>query len=74
MKMFNDLKGMLLTAPDTQLDACVFPYITKAKTADDIKEILDMCAFSALASGFVMTLLDQCWEDAKKNVDKVSEE
>ena len=54
------LKEALLKAPDSQLDACMFPLIEKwddNPTALQILEVLDECIYSALASGFVIVLL-----------------
>ena len=48
------LKEALLKAPDSQLDACMFPLIEKwddNPTALQILEVLDECIYSALASG-----------------------
>ena len=57
----------LLKAPDTQLDASMFPLIQKwstPPTAVQILEVLDMCIHGALASGFMVTLLELGYDDA----------
>jgi hypothetical protein len=57
-----NVKKELLSAPDSQLDASVFPLIEKwndEPTALQILEVLDHCVYGALASGFVMKLLEQ---------------
>lgn len=68
--MFNEsLRQMLLAAPDSQLDASMFPLIQswhQPPTALQILEVLDKCVFSSLASGFVITLLEMLYEDALK--------
>jgi hypothetical protein len=57
----SELKTMLLAAPDTQLDACMFPLIEKwdepQPTSIQILEVLDQCIFASLASDFVVFLL-----------------
>ncbi len=60
----------LVTAPDSQLDesirARILLLLEEGYDADDIKQILDDCAYSALASDFVMTLLNAIWQDMKE--------
>lgn len=55
--------GLLRKAPDSQLDMTLQPLIENLLQEDDIHQlnqkllfILDMCAYSALASDFTMTL------------------
>lgn len=71
------LKQMLLTAPDTQLDSCMFPLIEKwddEPTSLQILEVLDQCIFSALASGFVVGLLQTLYDAACKREGKTHED
>jgi len=60
----------LTEASDDQLDAVVCNrlkiLLEVGYTADDIKQVLDDCAYGALASGFVMKVLDVIWQDLKK--------
>ena len=73
----NELKQMLLTAPDGQLDASMFPLIEKwndEPTALQILEVLDHCVYSALASGFVMVLLESMLDIAMKQENTTHEQ
>lgn len=68
-KNLPPLKPMLLSAPDSQLDACLFKYIekwsdTNPPLALDILRILDYSARGGLASGFVMNLLSMYLDEA----------
>ena len=60
----------LTEASDDQLDAVVCNrlkiLLEVGYTASDIKQVLDDCAYSALASTFVMKVLDVIWHDLKK--------
>ncbi len=60
----------LVTAPESQLDesirARILLLLEEGYDEHDIKKILDDCAYAALASDFVMTLLDAIWQDTKK--------
>jgi hypothetical protein len=62
----SELKTMLLSAPDTQLDAQMFPLIEKwdepMPTSLQILEVLDQCIFASLASGFTVTLLQTLYD------------
>ena len=63
------IKEQLLKAPDSQLDACIFPLIEKwddEPTSLQILEVLDECIYSALASGFVIVLLENLLDIAMK--------
>lgn len=65
----NELKQLLLQAPDSELDSCMFPLIEKwndTPTAIQVMEVLDHCVHSALASGFVIALLETMVETALK--------
>jgi hypothetical protein len=70
------MKEILLEAPDNQLDASMKPLIEKWSTppkAIEILEVLDWCIFGALASGLVVTLLQNMYYDALK-VEGISHE
>lgn len=76
----NELKQILLTAPDSQLDHCMFPLIEKwndIPTALQILEVLDHCIHASLASGVVITvlqtLLDNALAGEKKTLEEVVE-
>lgn len=61
------IKDMLLKAPSGQLDPSMFPLIQKwddPPTSLQLLEVLDKCIFSALASGFVVTVLQGLYEEA----------
>lgn len=61
------LKELLLVAPDHQLDASVKPLIEKwdeEPTSIQILQVLDDCAYAALASGFIMSLLESLLKEA----------
>lgn len=65
----KEIKQMLLLAPDSELDSCMFPLIEKwddTPTAIQVMEVLDYCVHSGLASGFVITLLETMVENAIK--------
>ena len=61
---------MLSDASDSQLDPIVCNrlkmLLAVGYTANDIKQVLDDCAYQALASDFVMAVLDTIWQDLKK--------
>lgn len=68
----------LLEAPDSELDACMFPLIEKwndPPTSLQVLEVLDECVHSALANGFVITLfealLDKCLAIENKTIDDI---
>lgn len=57
-----NLKALLLEAPDTQLDKNMQPLVMQwnnPPSAIQILEVLDHCVHGALASGIVITLLQQ---------------
>ena len=74
----SDLKSMLLMAPDTQLDAQMFPLIEKwdepQPTSLQILEVLDHCIFASLASGFVVSLLQELYNARLKTEGKTHED
>lgn len=56
----EELITILLDAPDSQLDKCTFPLIEQWRLhvdSLDILYVLDICAYAALASGFMMRFL-----------------
>ncbi len=66
----------LLNTPDSQLDEAMKPLIRKWSSpplALQILEVLDKCIYGALASGFVVSLLQYLYDDACK-AQRVSHE
>ncbi len=62
-----DLKQLMMSAPDSQMDASMKPLIEKwsdPPTSLQILEVLDKTIFAALASGFVVTLMQMLYEEA----------
>ena len=56
----TELKDILLTAPDTMLDASMKPLLqnwSSPPTALQVLEVLDKCIFSSLANGAVIIVL-----------------
>jgi hypothetical protein len=71
--MMSSMKEMLLQAPDGQLDACMHPLISKwdeNPTSLQILEVLDHCIYGALASGFVVTVLQSLYDSALQKEGK----
>lgn len=67
----------LLKSSDDQLDASMHTLIrawSKPPTALQILEVIDQCIFSALASGFVIRLLQLGYDDACKREETTHEE
>jgi hypothetical protein len=61
----NELAALLLQANDTQLDASMKPLIEKwsdPPTSLQVLEVLDHCIFAALASGFVVSVLQALYD------------
>ena len=74
--MDKEIVDHLLSAPDSQLDASMKPLIKKWADPTpplQILEVLDHCIYGALASGFVITLL-QIEYDAACTRDKTPHE
>jgi hypothetical protein len=70
------MKKLLLKAPDTQLDASMFPLIEKwdePAKAIQILEVLDQCVYASLASGFTIRLLQMLYDAALVN-EKITHE
>ena len=68
------MKEMLLKAPDGQLDAAMHPLIAKwdeNPTSLQILEVLDHCIHGALASGFVVTVLQSLYDSALLKEGKI---
>ena len=69
--MTIELKKALLTAPETQLDPQLFPYIEKwdepNPSTSQILEVLDYCINGSLASGAIVTMLQVLYTIALKN-------
>jgi hypothetical protein len=67
--MSRETLKLLLKAPDSQLDATMVERLRVLLESDPtdeqlrlgLKDILDFCAFSSLASGFVMQFLNMEW-------------
>lgn len=76
--MTNVIKSLFLTAPDTQLDASMFPLIEKwnepEATSLQILEVLDHCIHGGLASGFTVTALQGLYDRALKLEGKKHED
>lgn len=72
-----NMKEMLLQAPDGHLDPSMFPYIEQwsdEPTALQILEVLDKCVFAALASGFVIQVLETMLDTAMRAENTTHEE
>lgn len=69
---------VLLNAPDSQLDSSMQPLIQKWSEPEplslEILEVLDHCIHGALASGFVVSLLQGLYDSACKNEKTTHEE
>jgi len=67
----DTLLNTCLDAPDSQLCASAIPKVKLCIDANNedlpeaIKSLLDDCAYFALASSFVMVLLDNLWKESK---------
>lgn len=67
--LWSVLVPNLLTAPDSQLDGVVRPFIEKWKAppkAAEVLEVLDLCIHDSLASGLVIKLLHMLYDEACK--------
>ena len=73
----KSIKELLLAAPGTQLDSCLFPIIDgwddKPK-AIQILEVLDKVIYASLGSGFTVALLQALYREALKKEGKTSKE
>lgn len=73
----EDMKQMLLQAPDGQMDACLKPLIQKWDTpfkAIQILEVLDQAIHAGLTSGFTTRLLQMLYDAALTNEKTTHEE
>ena len=73
----RSIKEKFLTAPDGQLDKCMFPLIEKwddEPTSIQILEVLDKCIYASLASGFVVGLLQVLYANRLGVEQKVHED
>lgn len=71
------MKEMLLQAPEDQIDEQVRPMIEKwddEPTSLQILEVLDQCIHASLASGFVVSLLQNLYYATLKKENKTHEE
>ncbi len=59
MSKFLDL---IATAPPGQIDPEICEKLQLVKTAQDLKDILDECAFGARASDFAMKVMHIEWQ------------
>jgi hypothetical protein len=72
----NNVLGACLGAPDGQLCKSAMEKVQRCidasndELAQTIKDLLDDCAYFALASGFTMVLLDDIWNESKKLTQK----
>ena len=72
MNTFKDLLEHLGQAPDGQLDksqALKFEEMASRDTdpkSEEVKQILDDCAYAALASDFAMLAIDSLWRMLKE--------
>ena len=73
----SPLSELLLTAPDSQLDASMKPLIKQwsdPPSALQVLEVLDHCIHGALASGFVVAVLQVEYDVALKREGKTHQD
>jgi len=74
----ESIKTIFLTAPDSQLDSCMFPLIEKwdepLPTSLQILEVLDQCIYSALASGFIISAMQAMYDTSLEKEGKTHED
>lgn len=73
----SELKSLLLVAPDSQLDASVKPLIeswSSPPTPLELLEVIDLCVHASLATGFVVTVLQNEYETACKRENVTHED
>ena len=71
MNKHSQILKSLSTAPDSQLDKSICERLKTLSErdslkAEDIKKILDDCAYGSLASDLVMRILDIVWRELKE--------
>jgi hypothetical protein len=70
----DEFLELLAAAPDTQIDGTVTIQLSELVgqpyevIARQLKQILDDCAYAALASDFSMMAMDKAWQMAKEQV------
>ncbi len=67
MNKYQEILHMLSLAPDTQIDGSAAAKLkamadSDNPKADELHEILDECAYAALASDFAMVAMHRVWE------------
>ena len=73
----TEIKEMLITAPDSQLDQSMIDKIklwSAVPTSLNILEVLDNCIYAALASGFVINVLETLLNEVLAMEGKVLED
>ncbi len=73
----RELQSLLLGSSDSQLDSRMKPLVEKwddDPSAIQILEVLDHCIFGALASGFVVKVLQLTYDSALRREGKTHEE
>lgn len=75
---FEDLKQLLLQAPEGQLDKSMLPLIEKWDSPPQpiqVLEVVDHCIYSALASGFTVSalqiILDMALQHAGQTLEQI---
>lgn len=71
------LREHLLQAPDRHLDASMLPLIKgwmEPPYAIEVLEVLDHCAHSALASDFVIMVLNSLYDEALDREQKTNDD
>ena len=58
----SDFLDLIATAPPNQIDAEICVKLRQVKTAEDLKKILDECAYAARATDFAMRAMDIEWQ------------
>lgn len=72
-----DLKELLLTAPDSQLDAAMKTLVKawdNEPTPIQLLEVLDHCIHGSMSSGMIVTLLQLTYKQACENALTTHEE
>jgi hypothetical protein len=71
------IKTVLLTAPDSQMDACLFPIIETwgdEPVALQLLEIIDKAIYGSLMSGQLLYALQLLYEDKLKSEGKTHDD
>ena len=76
--IYQDMFPLLRNAPDGQIDAHIVEKFKKMDpdnfTSDQLLEILDECAYAALASDFAMNMMNILWETKLSDEGKTKEQ